>query len=195
MKRRAGVSMVAAGAIGVGSIGVAGVGVGLALATRSGVIHGCVAKSDGALRVVHNSHDCSSREFALSFNSRGPRGARGAPGLQGLPGNPAPASSGAFQMYANVDAEGDLGSNLDAVRAIKLQPQQGVYNVTFSKPIGTCAASAQPGEAGGSDMALQLASAATFIKDDPDTWQVSFFNAFSNSFEDTPFMLTVTCTS
>jgi hypothetical protein len=185
MRYRAGVSMVAAGMIGVGSIGLAGVGVGVAAASRGSVIHGCVSKSDGALRIVGSVHDCRSREKALSFNKRGPQGARGAPGSA--------AQSETFQMYANVDAEGDLGSNVDAVKAVMIAA--GLYEVTFSKPIGACAASAQPGEAGGTDVPLALASVARFIAESPDTWQVGLFNAQTNSFESSPFMLTVTCKS
>jgi hypothetical protein len=41
-------------------------------------------------------------------------------------------------MYANVDENGDLGSNVDAVSEIS--STAGLYTVTFSKPIGSCAA-------------------------------------------------------
>jgi hypothetical protein len=51
-------------------------------------------------------------------------------------------------MYANVDAEGDLGSNYDAV---SVQAAYHEYDVTFKKPIGHCAAVVQSGKAGGSD--------------------------------------------
>ena len=50
-------------------------------------------------------------------------------------------------MFANMDAEADLGSNYDAVGAKPL-PGSTEYVVTFSKPSGHCAAAVQPGEAG-----------------------------------------------
>lgn len=55
-----------------------------------------------------------------------------------------------FQMYANVDAEYDLGSNYGAVR-VKQVPGPVPYIVTFKKPVGHCAAVVQVGKAGGPD--------------------------------------------
>jgi hypothetical protein len=55
-----------------------------------------------------------------------------------------------FQMYANVDAEGDLGSHYDALRA-GIFPGSTEYFVKFKKPIGHCAAVVEIGKAGGSD--------------------------------------------
>jgi hypothetical protein len=183
---RAGASMVAAGVIGVGSVGVAGVGVGLAAATHSGVIHGCVAKSDGALRIVHSSHECSSHEKSLSFNKQGPQGAPGGSG----------GGSATFQMYANVDAEGDLGSNFDATAAKHVAT--GIYVVTFSQEIGHCAATAQVGEAGGSDQSVPSESiVGPDTEGDADHQFVAGFLAPTGDGSvtnvNTPFMLTLTC--
>ena len=68
-----------------------------------------------------------------------------------LPGSAGAASSyppATFQMYANVDSNCNLGSNVGAVSAIHIPGATGCQ-VTFSKLIGHCAAVAQPGKAGG----------------------------------------------
>lgn len=194
-----GATLVAAGAIGMGALATAGAGIAAA-AHHSGTINGCVAKSDGALRIVGSTASCTAKEKSLSFNARGPKGAtgpQGPAGPQGPKGDPGDGGTSSspttFQMYANVDAEGDLGSNVDAVKAIVDKPETGVYIVTFDKPIGSCSATAQPGEAGGTDEPFQLASTATYVQGQPDAWELAFFNAHSNEFEATPFMVTVTC--
>jgi hypothetical protein len=204
VKKMTGATLMAAGAIGMGAVVTAGAGVAAA-AHHGGTINGCVAKSDGTLRIVASTASCTSKEKALSFNARGPKGAQGAQGPAGPQGPQGPkgdsgdggttTSPTTFQMYANVDAEGDLGSNVDAVKAIVDKPETGVYIVTFDKPIGSCAATAQSGEAGGTDQPLQFASTAEFVKGQPDAWLVAFFNPQDNMFEATPFMVTVTCKS
>jgi hypothetical protein len=200
--------LLAAGAIGLGSMGVAGIGVAVA-AGHGGIIHGCVAKSDGALRVVHSATSCNAHERSLSFNAhgaRGPQGAqgprgpqgvqgpRGPQGVQGAPGTPGTsAASSTFQMYANVDAEGDLGSNVDAVTAKRVA--KGSYRVTFNEPIGSCAAVAQAGKAGGVDTSEPLPSTVEFDDMFSDTWDIAFLTDNGQDLEDTPFMLIVTCKS
>lgn len=168
----------AVGAIAAGSVGIVGVGVAVA-AVHGGTIHSCVAKSDGALRIVKRAHSCSSSERSLSFNARGPRG---------LPG-PA-GSSGTFQMYANVDAEGDLGSNFGATAADE-STIPGQYEVTFAQPIGSCAAVAQSGKAGGDEFAGAYPSIVNF--DGSNAFIVAFVNPANNQETPTPFMMTVTC--
>jgi hypothetical protein len=211
MKYRTGVSMVvAAGVIGIGSIAIAGVGIGLAAATPAGTIHACVAKSDGTLRVVHSAHDCTGHEDALSFNSRGPRGPRGAPGPQGPQGpRGAPGSSGGggttapatFQMFANVDQHGDLGSNSDATSAdlsvADARPDQ--YDVIFSKPVTACAIMVTPGYADGNLTADYLVPNVSASSSDPDHVTIRFgaTTASNQTVEGghTAFMVTVTCKS
>jgi hypothetical protein len=99
-----------------------------------------------------------------------------------------------FTMYANVDANGDLGSNAGAVSA-GFVPGSPVYQVTFSKPVGSCAAVAQVGKAGGSD---QNTFESTEVDiDTADSFDVQFgtttADGGSERFHE-PFMLTVTCT-
>jgi hypothetical protein len=178
MNRTSSVVAVAVGAIAMGCIGVAGVGAAVA-AAHGGTIHGCVAKSNGALRVVKQASACGSDEKSLSFNARGPRGPQGPAG-----------SSGTFQMYANVDAEGDLGSNFGATKAEATQIP-GQYVVTFAQPIGSCAAVAQSGKAGGDDFAGAYPSIVNF--EGTNAFIVAFVNPANNQETATPFMVTVTC--
>jgi hypothetical protein len=173
----------AIGAVTVICLGVAGVA---AAAGHGGTIHGCVKKAGGALRVVKHSGDCSHSEMALSFNTRGPRGARGRRGPRG-----ASASAAVFQMYANVDAEGDLGSHVGAVSATRIS--KGTYSVVFNRPIGSCAATAQSGEAGGTDPVFSVPSTVTFDANNADAWDIQFVDSPTRAVEDTPFMVTVTC--
>ena len=101
-----------------------------------------------------------------------------------------------FQMYADVDAEGDLGSNYGAV-SVKMLPSTGDlgYLVKFNKPIGHCAAVAQSGRAGGSDDSEMLASSV--VNAGPNTFQVKFGLLNSSGFQTDaePFMMMVTCRS
>jgi hypothetical protein len=183
-------SLVAVGAMGVGSLAVAGLGVAVA-AGHGNTIHGCVAKSDGALRVVHRASSCKSHEKSLSFNIHGPRGPQGPQGPQGSPGDP--ATSRTIQMYANVDAEGDLGSNVDATGATRISA--GEYSVAFNRPIGNCAAIAQAGQAGGTDPILPIPSAVSYDPSNPDQWDLEFVDSPTRTADNTAFMLTVTCPS
>ena len=100
---------------------------------------------------------------------------------------PLPIYNATFQMYANVDAEGDLGSNYGAVSAQWVEAVD-LYRVTFAHPIGSCAAAVQVGKAGGTD-------SSTFVS-------TIVFDAGTNTFDiefsphpEQPFMLTVTCRS
>jgi len=75
MANRAGAIWLATGAVGMGCLAVAIGGTGVAIAaSHSGTIHGCVTKSDGTLRIVPSSKDCTSHEKAISWNKRGLRG-------------------------------------------------------------------------------------------------------------------------
>jgi hypothetical protein len=186
MRDAKGLVLVAVGAIGAGCIGVTGVAAAVAASDAHGTIHGCVAKSDGALRIVKQAGACNSNEKPLSFNARGPRGL---PGQQGLPGQS--ATSQTFEMFANVDAEGRLGSNIDAVSATESSIQQ--YGVQFSHPITNCAAQVQSGKSGGDDFSGPYTSIVNF--DGTTGYVVAFINPANNQIVANQFMLTVTCPS
>jgi hypothetical protein len=94
-------------------------------------------------------------------------------------------------LYANVDAEGDLGSNSGATGATRIAA--GEYGVAFNQPIGSCAAVAQAGEAGGTDPVTPLPSAVHFDPSNPKQWDLEFVDGPTRKAIDTAFMLTVTC--
>lgn len=194
-KRWSAASLVALGALGMGSAGLALIGTGVAVAgSSSKTVHACVAKSGGALRIVKSTKRCTSHERVLSFNQKGPRGARGAQGIQGLPGKAATVST--FQMYANVDEHGNLGSNSGAVSAKELDAGTPTpyYVVKFSHPIGSCAAIAQNGYAGGD---LPASGYPTRVSNDPsdaDSFDISINeNADPTEPVAQAFMIVVTC--
>jgi hypothetical protein len=172
----------ATGAIGVASITAAGVGIATA-ATHSKVIHGCVSKSDGVLRVIHAGHHCRADESQLSFNAKGPRG------LPGVSAKPA-----TYQMFANVDAEGDLGSNYGV--SSDTRSSTGDYIVTFKHSILHCALEATPGGVGGPDQGGDFIAVAQYfaIADPTHKVRVTFTDPTSDDQpNNTPFMITATC--
>jgi hypothetical protein len=191
------VKLCAVAAMGLGAVGLAGLDVAVA-AGHSGTIHGCVANSDGALRIVKSTASCTSHEHSLSFNKRGPQGPQGLQGPQGAPGSGGSGGgSGTFQMYANVDQNGNLGSNFDAVSATEFQVTGGAtgYTVVFSKPVGSCAAVAQPGFAGGDLTAEPDASEVIIDPKNDMEFEVEFVAPNDDVGEASAFMMTVTCSS
>jgi hypothetical protein len=93
-------------------------------------------------------------------------------------------------MYANVDAEGHLGSHVDAKSAF-LSQVTGQYEVTFTKPITHCAVITQSGKVGGNDFAGPYPSLVNF--DGADSIIVAFVNPTNQVGTNTPFMMTATC--
>jgi hypothetical protein len=198
MTNRTGAVRRAAGTVGMCCLAVAVGGMGVAVAESHGsTIHGCVAKSDGTLRIVHGSKDCTSHEKPISWSKRGPKGPRGAPGTSGQS-----TSAATSQMYANVDQNGHLGSNYDAVSAslyVPTPPAPGAtqYQVTFARSVIKCAITVTSGYADGNDEASYDVPVATANSSDPDLVTVSFgypdgnggsFDGFTSA-----FMMTVTC--
>jgi hypothetical protein len=178
MRRLSSGALIAVGVIGVGSLVASGVGIAVA-ATSTNVIHACVAKSDGTLRVVASGHKCASDEKALSFNAKGPRG---------LPA----AKPATFQMFGNVDAEGDLGSHYLVKSAA--HTDYGQYVVTFKKSIAHCALTVSPGEAGGPDQVRTEIASVQYDADlDPTHRVIVNLLVTAGDPEDTPFMITATC--
>ncbi len=100
---------------------------------------------------------------------------------------------GTFQMYANVDQLGDLGSNVGAT-GVKVTSNEYAfyYSVTFSRPIGKCAAQVQPGYAGGKLTSGWYSSQVIF--NGSKAFNVFFWDT-TDHYGETAFMLTVTCPS
>jgi hypothetical protein len=109
----------------LGAVAAAGLA-GTAYATipgGDGVIHGCIAKSGGALRVVDTDQgeSCKSGEQQLAWNQQGPKGEagpagpagpEGPQGPQGLAGPAGPAGPGARWLEVS-----DSGSFLPDIAA------------------------------------------------------------------------------
>jgi hypothetical protein len=58
-----------------------------ASSSGGGVIHGCVQKTTGGLRVISGKQKCGKSEKAITWNRTGPRGLQGRTGAQGLQGS------------------------------------------------------------------------------------------------------------
>jgi len=95
------VGAVLAAAAGAGSLAYATI-----LVSQS-VIHGCTARSGGALRIASK---CSASERAVVWNNTGPAGARGATGPQGPAG-----AQGAQGAAGSTGATGAAGVNRDVI--------------------------------------------------------------------------------
>ena len=114
-------------------------------------------------------------------------------GVAGAAPSPSATSLPAtFQMYANVDAEFDLGSNVGAA-SVRQVPGALSYKVTFKKPIGHCAAAVQVGKAGGTDGEDFVSTEVD--PDGPNAFDVEFGVMQGTGWElfHEPFMITVTC--
>jgi hypothetical protein len=86
-------------ALGVGAMLAAGGGYAFATSnTTTNVIHGCVSKKDGALRIANT---CTSTETALSWNKLGPPGP-GAKRLVYYNGSPSPKANPVLRRVGSV---------------------------------------------------------------------------------------------
>jgi hypothetical protein len=63
----------------------------LSASANAQTINACAKNRGGALRIVTDPADCSSRETPLSWNVQGPKGDSGDPGIDGEPG-PSPGN-------------------------------------------------------------------------------------------------------
>ena len=83
-----------------------------------GAIHGCYAKSGGALRVIDGSvTNCKSTETSLTWNQTGPAGPAGSTGPAGPPG-----PVGTAVAYGYVDHTGTTVSDSFNLSAANLTP-------------------------------------------------------------------------
>jgi hypothetical protein len=77
-----------------------------AIPARDGVIHACLNKRSGALRVIDSARHCTRRERALNWNQQGKPGVAGANGKPGQPGSDA--------QFSGAAAGGDLTGSYPA---------------------------------------------------------------------------------
>jgi Collagen triple helix repeat (20 copies) len=97
--------------------------------TANGVIHGCIKKSSGVLRVIDPSKGdrCHKNEVAIEFNREGRSGAAGAPGNTGPAGTTGTGANGlkgATGATGNQGPKGDKGDT-GAVGATGATGSQG----------------------------------------------------------------------
>ena len=74
-----------------------------AIPGRDGVIHGCLNRTTGNLRVIDTGRHCTRRERALNWNQQGKPGATGGTGQPGRPGSDA--------QFDGAGAGGDLAGS------------------------------------------------------------------------------------
>jgi hypothetical protein len=108
-----------------------------------------------------------------------------------------PTSPPTVTLYANVDQNGNLGSHSGATKVVAhtAGTNSVIYTVVFNRPIGNCAASAQPGYAGGNLTAGWFTSQVTANDDNDNAFNVSFGRPGLGVAVDVPsaFMMIVTC--
>ena len=75
-----------------------------ATSTADAVIHACVAKADGSVRIVAAANACKNNEASVDWSQQGPAGPQGAQGRDGAqgPAGPAAPSPDAIQATAEI---------------------------------------------------------------------------------------------
>jgi hypothetical protein len=120
-----------------GGLGVVAVVGGMQLAAASGgsKIHGCEAKSNGALRIAKH---CTKHEKSISWNKQGPAGKRGKPGTTG--------TLDGFSEGPTTSATSVTGDNAyHTVVSVDVPAQAaGNYIVTATTEISSTAATGSP---------------------------------------------------
>jgi hypothetical protein len=91
--------------LGAGLFGIA-TSVYASIPDSNGLIHGCYAKTSGALRAIDTAkgQKCAANELALTWNQTGPKGATGAKGAAGAKG-----ATGAQGIQGKVGPSGSRG--------------------------------------------------------------------------------------
>jgi hypothetical protein len=85
-------------------------------ATSTAVIHACVKKSGGAVRIVSATAKCLSTETAMSWNVQGPQGVAGAAGARGAIGLQGPAGAqGLKGDKGDIGPQGTPGTSLTSI--------------------------------------------------------------------------------
>ena len=130
-------------------MGLAGGVTYAAIPDSNGVVHGCFARSNGAVRVIDPAagQRCTRQEIPLDWSRTGPTGAagpkgdvgdkgpsgdRGDPGPKGDQGDP---GADAIGLWAVIGATGSLVRGQNAVSAV--YTPGGIYLVTFDRPCRT----------------------------------------------------------
>jgi hypothetical protein len=100
----------------------------------SGVIHGCYAKKNGALRLVAANKNCSRKELPIALEEMGPpgpRGVRGAPGPKGAAG-----AKGAAGPTGTTGASGATGPTGTTGPKGEPGPQASSFATSVAQELG-----------------------------------------------------------
>ena len=107
-------------------VGVIWLGLGLAGATpaayahggNTSLIHGCVNKNNGTLRIIAATGTCTSKETLLDWNIAGPAGPAGATGATGPAGPPSPPVLAVYDVNNTFvgDVVGMSGTSTDGAQ-------------------------------------------------------------------------------
>ena len=149
------------------------VAAGAAYATipdANGVIHGCMKKSGGALRVIDSGvTQCSKDETALSWNRtgpQGPQGLQGAPGAQGVQGDPgpqgAPGAASVLIVPFIVDAAAFAWTNMPSADTLLNGSHRHVTRVDLTNFTQCRLVVNKQSVAGGATSKIRLVYATTF---------------------------------
>jgi hypothetical protein len=110
---------------------------GIAYATipdSDGVIHGCYARNNGALRVIDTGQACTTKETGLNWNQTGPAGPQG-------PAGPAGVTTAYFRESLTgrplVGAQDVLTLEVSATRSMLFGTVQLINTASSSRP-GIC---------------------------------------------------------
>ncbi len=100
-----------------------------------GVIHGCYAKRNGALRLVAATRKCSRKELPIAFEEigpPGPRGSRGPTGTKGAKGITGPA--GAMGATGAAGPSGPKGEQGPGASSFTTTVAQALGETTIASP-------------------------------------------------------------
>lgn len=155
----------------------------------SGVIHGCLKKSGGQLRVIDTSlgQSCDNGEVALDWSQAGNTGP---PGMTGPPGAPGPAGPAGEQ--GPTGPPGPAGPNvLSQVHVVvATSPLAPSVNVTAQCPAGEQVISGGFNVSGEQDRAF-VSVPSTSVGTIPDGWRVQASSASLQPIQISAFALCV----
>ncbi len=82
---------------------------------QEGVLHGCVSKKSGSLRIVSDPSECKKGEQAISWNQVGPQGEQGEKGERGDQGDAGTDGLDCWDLNANRTCDPEEDKNIDGI--------------------------------------------------------------------------------
>jgi hypothetical protein len=168
--------------VAVALVAVAGGGA-YAATDGGGKLHGCAAKSNGALRLAMK---CKKSERNVSWNIEGPQGKQGLQGPSGAPGAPA------TKLWAVVNETSTIVRSSGGVTISRVAA--GLYRLTFPQNVANCAAVVSIGATtvGNNLQSGEASASASGAGLGTNVVSVATFND-SGTFTDKPFDVAVFC--